>query len=440
MLVKLPEKVSKIMTRLYEAGFEAYAVGGCVRDSILGKKPYDWDITTNAKIDELKKIFPEAKVLSKKFSVIRLEYVDEIEDSAGNVIGETGIIADIATYRKEERYEEGRLVEFAFADSVEEDLPRRDFTINAIADSHNKFIDMFEGREDIRKKLMRTVGDADKRFCEDPVRMLRAVRMAAELDFDLDISVYNSIISNRGLLENVATGKIRDEFTKLITAVHACKGLKMFFDMGLLFVILGKDTADNLSKRERRDLMELSQNIDASKQIEERRLGLFFSCINKKKAIAAIERLEFDCFTEQLLKDAVTDLPRLYFTGTKPALKKFIYERGWDRYHYLANLEKAQRIVFGYDSETKIKSKMYLLQEIKDKREVIFPEDLAIDANDLVEAGICDEDRANRLLAMVTEELHTHPYKNNRQELLKLAKTYNKNKLAAAFRGVHWKK
>ena len=135
MLVKLPEKVSKIMTRLYEAGFEAYAVGGCVRDSILGKKPYDWDITTNAKIDELKKIFPEAKVLSKKFSVIRLEYVDEIEDSAGNVIGETGIIADIATYRKEERYEEGRLVEFAFADSVEEDLPRRDFTINAIADS-----------------------------------------------------------------------------------------------------------------------------------------------------------------------------------------------------------------------------------------------------------------------------------------------------------------
>ena len=70
MLVKLPEKVSKIMTRLYEAGFEAYAVGGCVRDSILGKKPYDWDITTNAKIDELKKIFPEAKVLSKKFSVI----------------------------------------------------------------------------------------------------------------------------------------------------------------------------------------------------------------------------------------------------------------------------------------------------------------------------------------------------------------------------------
>ena len=110
-------------------------------------------------------------------------------------------------------------------------------------------------------------------------------------------------------------------------------------------MILGKDTADNLSKRERRDLMELSQNIDASKQIEERRLGLFFSCINKKKAVAAIERLEFDCFTEQLLKDAVTDLPRLYFTSTKPALKKFIYERGWDRYHYLANLEKAQRIV-----------------------------------------------------------------------------------------------
>ena len=440
MLVKLPKEVGKLMTRLTDAGFEAYIVGGCVRDSILGRNPYDWDLATNAKIASLKELFPEARVLSEKFGVVRLEYIEQVEDAQGNKIGETGIIADIATYRKEGAYENGRPAEVFFVDSIEEDLPRRDFTINAIADSQDKFIDMFNGREDLRKKLIRTVGEADDRFKEDPVRMLRAIRLAAELDFDLHKSVYESIVTNRGLLENVSVGKIRDEFSKLVNAEYASKGLKMFLDLDLLPLIFGKEAVDHLSKREKEDLIVLSRNIDSSKQVEERRLGLFFSCVNKKRSLPAIEKMNFDSEMKQYLTDAVSDLPKLYFTSTKPALKKFIYERGWERYHYLANLEKAQRIVFGYDSDTKIKSKMYLLQEIKDKREVIFPSDLVIDANDLLEAGICGEEKTEKILGMLTEELHTHPYKNNRAELLKLAKSYSKNKLAAALRGIHWSK
>jgi len=438
MLVKLPKEVGKLMTRLADAGFEAYVVGGCVRDSILGKKPYDWDLATDATIDKMKEIFPEAKVLSEKFGVIRLEYIEEIKDEDGDVVGETGIIADIATYRIEGSYENGRPVEITFTDSIEKDLPRRDFTVNAIADSHTKFIDMFEGREDIRKKLIRCVGDADTKFKEDPCRMLRALRMASELDFDLHKSVYDAIMANRELLKDVSPGKIRDEFTRMVAAEYASKGLKMFLDMDLLHLIIGKDAVAHLSKREKEDLIVLSQNIDKSKQVEERRLGLFFSCINKKRSLPAIEKLNFDEVTQQYLKDAVSDLPKLYFTSTKPALKKFIYERGYDRYYYLANLEKAQRIVFGYDSETKIKSKMYLLQEIKDKHEVVFASDLVIDANDLIEAGICQEDKTEKILGMLTEELHTHPHKNNRSELLKLAKRYSKNKLVAAFRGTQW--
>lgn len=438
MLVKLPKEIGRIMVKLTDAGFESYIVGGCVRDSILGKKPYDWDLTTNAKVDNLKELFPEARVLSEKFGVVRLEYIEEATDNEGNIIGETGIIADIATYRKEGEYQNGRPTEIIFADTIEEDLPRRDFTINAIADSHTKFIDMFEGREDIRKRLIKTVGDADKRFKEDPLRMMRAVRLAAELDFDLHKSVYDAIIVNRNLLENVSIGKIRDEFVKLVTAEYAGKGLKMLLNMDLLHIIIGKDVEEHLSRREKQDLIALSEGIDKSKQVEERRLGLFFSCINKKRALPVIEKMNFDEVTRQYLIDAVSDLPKLYFTSTKPMLKKFIYERGWERYHYLANLEKAQRIVFDYDSETKIKSKMYLLQEIKSLKEPIFPEDLVIDANDLIEAGICSEDKTEKILGMLTEEIHTHPHKNNRKELLKLAKTYSKNKLAAALRGIHW--
>ena len=236
MLVKLPKEIGRIMVKLTDAGFESYIVGGCVRDSILGKKPYDWDLTTNAKVDNLKELFPEARVLSEKFGVVRLEYIEEATDKEGNIIGETGIIADIATYRKEGEYQNGRPTEIIFADTIEEDLPRRDFTINAIADSHTKFIDMFEGREDIRKRLIKTVGDADKRFKEDPLRMMRAVRLAAELDFDLHKSVYDAIIVNRNLLENVSIGKIRDEFVKLVTAEYAGKGLKMLLNMDLLHI------------------------------------------------------------------------------------------------------------------------------------------------------------------------------------------------------------
>ena len=101
-------------------------------------------------------------------------------------------------------------------------------------------------------------------------------------------------------------------------------------------------------------------------------------------------------------------------------------------------MEKAQRIVFSYDSETKIRSKIFMLDEIHKFGEPIFPEDLKIDANDLIEAGICDRDKAQKILNMLTEEIHTHPKKNTREQLLKLAKVYSKNKVAAALRGIHW--
>lgn len=437
MLVKLPKEVGKLMSRLEEKGFDVYVVGGCVRDSVLGRKPYDWDLTTNAGIDDLKTIFPEAKVLSTKYSVIRLEYIEEVVGKDGGA-EETGLIIDIASYRKEGEYVDGRPKEVFMAESIEEDLERRDFTINAIADGTKGYVDKFEGREDLRKRLIRSVGDADKKFKEDPVRMLRAIRLAAQLDFDLHKSVHDAILRNYRLLYNASVDKIRDEFTLLISAENAGKGLSMLMDTGIIDIIVGEKTVAHLSRREMSDLTDLTKNINKTKRVEERRLGLFFCCIGEKPAKVAIEKLNFEEPTRTYLLDAIKDMAKLYFIGTGAELKKFIYVHGWDRYEYLANLEKAQRIVFDYFSETKIRSKMYLLDEIKNNGEPIFVEDLAIDGNDLLENNICKKEDVDKVLHMVVEDLHVKPKKHTREDELLLAKRFAKSKLMASLRGISW--
>ncbi len=428
-MIKLPKEVAKIMKTLTDAKQEAFAVGDCVRDALLGRKPVGWDIATDAPLDKLKELFPEAQVHSQKYSILRMEFIEEHYDDEGKFAGEDGIIVDIGTYRR------GGLT---FSDKIEDEVARRAFTINAIADNPYKIVDPYNGREDIKKKLIRTTRPAEELFREDPIQMMKAIHYAAELDFDLTKDVFEAIANNYRLLESVSIDKIRDEFTETITASHGGKGLNMIMDTGILNIILGADVVAHLSNREKSDLMILSQNIDKTYQVPERRLGLFYTCVSRKKAAPSIDKLNFDSATYQHLTDAIRDMAKLYFTAQPEELKRFIYERGWDRYQYLANLEKAQRIVFDYHSDTKIKSKMYMIDEFKRKGEAVFVEDLAIDANDLIEAGICTTDNAGKMLSMLVETIHVKPNLNDYKELLKLAKKYKKSKFAAMTRGVKW--
>lgn len=438
-MIKIPKDVKRVIAALEKENHKAYAVGGCVRDSLAGLRPFDWDIATSAGFEELTRIFPDAQIISEKYSVVRMDFIEEIYDREGNFTGEEGVIIDVATFRKDGAYSDGRRPDSVeFVETLEEDLPRRDFTMNAMADSGTEFIDLYNGREDVKNRIIKTVGNPADRFREDPVRMMRAIRFAAELDFDLSRDVYEAICENYRLLEKVSIDRFRNEFVKMLTASHAGKGLNMIMDTGIINLILGDDVVRSLSKREKSDLMVLCDNIDRSKQVAERRLGLFYITMDHKKALPSIEKFNFDSKTYRHLADAVNDMPKLYFTSTKEQLKKFIYERDMERYNYLANLEKAQRIVFDYDSETKIKSKMYLLEEIHALNEPIFVEDLAIDGNDLIEAGICEGKDVGKLLKMLVERVHIKPNENNRKDLLKLAKLYKKNKLAALTRGVKW--
>ena len=440
-MIKVPKEVASIMKTLGEAGFENYVTGECVIDSLMGEKPYNWDVITEAGYEKLTELFPEAKVLSAKYSVLREEKIEEILDEKGEIAGEEGYIIDISSYRKKNAGDasEGERI---FTDKVEEDLARRDFTADAIAINpfagEKSIVDPYEGREDIRKRIIKTIGEAGESFRTEPLRMMKAIRYAAQYDFDLHKNVYEAIAANYTLLGTVKPEKIRDEFTDILAAPHAGKGLNMLMSTGLIRVILGEQQFNGLTRREKSDLLALCEGIEKTKQVPERRLGLFYSLIHKKRALPSINKLNFDEETHQHLVDAVHDMPKLYFTARPEDLKRFIYDRSMARYEYLANLEKAQRIALGYESETKIRSKIYMLEEIKRNHEVIFVEDLAIDANDLIEAGICDETNVEKMLLMLTESTHIRPKQNNREELLKLAKKYKRNKIAAWGRGVSW--
>ena len=421
-MIKLPKLVKETIKALKDKGYDAYAVGPAVRNSLCGQKPEEWDIGTSAGFDVITELFPEADVLSDKLSVVRVYGGD----------GEEELLADICTFRKKG---EG----IVFTEDVKEDLARRDFTVNALADNGLDFVDEFGGRSDIQAKLVRTIGPADELFREEPLKMLKALRITAELGFDLTKDVYEAILKNHSLLNNIAPEKFRRDFLAIVGGPSGGKAMNMIVDMGLLSDILGS-TGSSLSSREKGDLMTFCQNADKSKPVPERRMGALLSILSEKKALSVIDRLGFTGDLRDHLVDVAKDLPSFHFAQQPQAFKKFIYEHGtMERTEYLLNLQKALRLIFDYSIETKIKSKMFLLDEFARNGDPIFVEDLAIDGNDLMEAGIVDNpEDCEKLLRMLVERLHIEPKKNTRKELLKLAETYKKNKVKAYLRGVSW--
>lgn len=233
--IKIPQEVKGLVKNLKEAGFEAYVVGGCTRDILLGKKPKDWDITTNASPSQIQKIFPKSFYKNKFFTVTVLT---ESNDSTLKEI-------EITTFRKETKYTDRRHPDKVFfAKTLEQDLSRRDFTINAIAfdlfDSSVEIIDPFEGRKDLEKKIIRAVGNAKERFSEDALRMLRAVRFAVCLGkfWQIEEKTFEAIKENAFWIQSIAKERIRDEFLKIIESEAASKGIEFLRESGLLKYII----------------------------------------------------------------------------------------------------------------------------------------------------------------------------------------------------------
>lgn len=221
----VPKEVKNILEKLDKKGYQAYLVGGCVRDLVQKVEPKDWDVATNAKPNEIRKIFPKS-FMDNKFGTV-------------NVSG-----VEITPFRTEEKYTDKRHPDsVSWAESIEEDLARRDFTINAMAlqlgsGQAYKIIDLYKGEEDLKNKIIKAVGKAEDRFSEDALRMMRAVRFATVLDFKIENKTANAIKKNAPWIQAISKERIRDEFLKIIMADKAAEGIELLRELGLLKYII----------------------------------------------------------------------------------------------------------------------------------------------------------------------------------------------------------
>ncbi|MBI1888968.1 MAG: CCA tRNA nucleotidyltransferase [Candidatus Spechtbacteria bacterium] len=222
----IPKQVKTVLDALEKAGFDAHIVGGCVRDLLQAREPKDWDITTNAKPEDVQKLFPDS-FYENKFGTVGVKTGSK--NPALDVI-------EITTYRVEEKYTDKRHPDAVrFTAKLEDDLARRDFTINALAlTREGKITDIFDGVADLKNKLIRTVGEAKDRFNEDALRMMRAVRLATELGFEIEQKTFEAVKQNAHLINLIAKERVRDELIKIIDAKNAYDGILLLQRSGLL--------------------------------------------------------------------------------------------------------------------------------------------------------------------------------------------------------------
>ncbi len=225
MKMQLPDSVSYIIKKLEEQGFEAFAVGGCVRDAMLGREPEDWDITTSAHPEEIKRVFPKTIDTGIQHGTVTV------------MIDHVGY--EVTTYRIDGEYEDGRHPkEVSFTTNLKMDLERRDFTINAMAYNDSiGLVDEFDGVGDLQRKIIRCVGDAGQRFDEDALRMLRAVRFSGQLGFEIEEKTRQAIIERAVHLEKISAERIRVELTKLLMSKEAGR-LQAAYETGMTAVFL----------------------------------------------------------------------------------------------------------------------------------------------------------------------------------------------------------
>ena len=231
MKLSIPNDVRAVADALESAGFDAYLVGGCVRDLLLERAPKDWDITTNAKPEEIQKIFPDS-FYENDFGTVGVK--TRSDDPALAVI-------EVTPYRIEEKYTDKRHPDAVkFAKKLEDDLKRRDFTINALAydPQSGELTDLFGGEKDLKAKIIRAVGDPEERFSEDALRILRAVRIVCVLDFSIEDATRAALEKTKGLLEFVSKERIRDELETMMMASSPASGFELMREIGILKFVM----------------------------------------------------------------------------------------------------------------------------------------------------------------------------------------------------------
>lgn len=398
-LFDIPGEAAFVLERLQSAEYAAYVVGGCVRDTILGDKPKDWDVTTSALPDEVKLVFQDLPVVE---TGIRHGTVTVLA-------GEKRMPIEVTTFRTEFGYSDNRRPDkVKFVADIKEDLSRRDFTINALAfNGKDEIIDLFGGRYDIKKRLIRCVGDPELRFDEDALRILRALRFSAVLGFEIEKNTASAIHSKRGLLKNIAAERIFSEFKQLLCGKDAARVLCGFFDVIAEF-LPETEPIDNRTLRA----------VAASGQSAELRAAILLRGRKISDAEAALRRLKpdnkFVNNVAALIERCGGELP-----DTDGGIRRRLCECGADMFLRLLDMRRAYAIADADEFELcRIDSVMRAVQETIDSGECFALKDLAIGGGDCIALGLKGREigRAlnDALLAVMDGKLE-----NNKCELIR---------------------
>jgi tRNA nucleotidyltransferase (CCA-adding enzyme) len=445
----IPKEVSYVTNELEKAGFEAFIVGGCVRDLILGREPKDWDVTTNATPEQIIPLFTKT-FYENTFGTVGIVN-EEVGDDRMKVI-------EVTPYRLESEYSDNRHPDaVAFSQKIEDDLKRRDFTSNSLAYSVSQetLVDMFDGQKDIKNKTIRTVGEPSDRFNEDGLRMLRAIRFSAELGFEIEPNTEKAILNNAHLLKNISLERIRDEFIKMIMSPSPMMALLSLNKLGLLSYIspeLEKTIGIEQGGAHSYDVWEhLLRSVQASADKNyplEMRLSALFHDISKpesrRKGLKAkawsfyghevigarvtkkiLERLRFPTkVTEKVVKMIRW---HMFFSDTEQitlsAVRRMIVNVGRENIWDLMNLRICDRIGTGRPKEDPYRLRKYHAMIEEALRDPISVGMLKIDGKKIME--VCKIPAGPKIgftLHALLEEVLEDPKKNTTEYLENKAK------------------
>lgn len=405
MKINLPPKVKYIIDKIYENDYEAYIVGGCVRDSILGLTPNDYDITTNATPDEIKSIFNEFKCIETG-----------IEHGTVSIVIDKDIY-EITTYRIEGEYKDHRRPKNVdFTSNLEEDLKRRDFTINAMAyNEKNGLIDLFGGKMDIERKIIRTVGNPYDRFNEDGLRMIRAIRFSSKLNFDIEKETLLAIYDNAQIIKNISLERITDEFNKIILSDKPENVIHLFKTN--LFEYLNISDEDDKNKIEilYKDIKILNK-ID--KTLVKRLVVLDY--IIKELNIKCKSICESLIYSKKITKNHHTILNLIENINMrdldKIKVKKILNKIDKNLYEEYLDISK---II--YDDEQSFQKNVDILKEIEENNECYTIKNLNINGKDIMTLGY-ENKAVGEVLNYLLEEVINYPSLNDKNILIKKIK------------------
>lgn len=434
MTIRLPDKVGYIITTLEEAGYEAYAVGGCIRDSILGRKPDDWDITTSARPEQVKALFRRTIDTGIQHGTVTI------------MLEQEGF--EVTTYRIDGEYEDSRHPkEVLFTGKLEEDLQRRDFTMNALAyNDRSGLVDCFGGACDMKQRLVRAVGRPEERFEEDALRMMRAVRFAAQLGFEIEDKTEAAIKRMASGLARISAERIQTELIKLLVSPHP-ERMRTLYETGITAVILpewdimmqtqqnnphhcytvGEHTLSALTHTPADKVKRLAILLhDAGKPAAKASGPDGYDHFNGHAAISRdmadriMHRLKFD-------NDTLNKVTRLVLWHdykpelTEASVRRGIHKIGEDIFPYLFDIQRAdilaQSNLLREEKLQTLLDTQQIYYRILEANQCLSLKELAVSGKDLIALGIKPGKELGEILQALLDWVLEHP-EDNKKEIL----------------------